>query len=126
MEILAKKEKIAVHRSYEEIDKKSRNQIISLRINTTLYNTLQNYLLGMHNVSDYTFNSISDILRFIVEKLMISGPINTHKYIQKNDDCIELSIRVTQDHKKYWKTLPNRSKRKIMEKAICVFIENKL
>ena len=55
---LEKSPKIGLSSNTENINNK-KNCIISLRINTLLYDTLHNYLSAMHNVSDYTFSSIS-------------------------------------------------------------------
>ena len=80
MEILSAKskslqkteEKIDLYNNTKNIvDKK--NCIISLRVNTLLYDTLHNYLSAMHNVSDYTFSSISDILRHILVQIEEKG-----------------------------------------------------
>ena len=42
---------------------------IAVRINTTLYNTVLNYLSAMHNLSDYSYATISDVLRDILYRM---------------------------------------------------------
>jgi len=105
-------------------DKK--NCIISLRINTLLYDTLHNYLSAMHNVSDYTFSSISDILRYIIVQIEENGFSTDQIIHDKETEYTEIIVRVTPKQKQFWKDLPNRNRRKIMEKAILAFTKNKL
>ena len=133
MEILSAKNKNLKH-SEDTIDLHSNNKnisdkkscIISLRINTLLYNTLYNYLLAMHNVSDYKFSSISDVLRYILAQIEEHG-FSTDQIIQDKElEYTEVIIRVTSKQKLFWKSLPDRNKRKIMEKAIVAFTKNKL
>lgn len=100
--------------------------IISLRINTLLCNTLHNYLSAMHNVSDYAFSSISDILRYIIVQIEENGFSTDQIIHDKETEYTEIIIRVTNKQKKFWKDLPNRNRRKIMEKAILAFTKSKL
>ena len=99
---------------------------ISLRVNTLQYNTLHNYLLATHNVSDYTFSSISDILRHILTKIEENGIPLTKEINEKKTEYNEIVLRVTEQQKQFWSTLPHRSKRKIMEKAISAFTKDKI
>jgi len=130
MELLAAKKttisKQATHnkitnRKNEEIPKK--NCIIALRIDTLLYNTLHNYLSAMHLVSDYTFSSISDILRHILSQIESGELQNKGIILSDNKTYIEITIRVNYNQKKFWSSLPNRLKRSIMEKAIIAFTQ---
>lgn len=133
MEILSAKNKNLKHygdridldsNSQNISDKKSYS--ISLRINTLLYDTLHHYLLSMHNVSDYKFSSISDVLRHIITQIAEKG-FSTDQLIQdKESEYTEIIIRVTRKQKLFWKDLPDRNKRKIMEKAIVAFTKNEL
>lgn len=129
MEILSAKNKTLRHLNTKvsltkntlgATDKK--NCIISLRINTLLYDTLHNYLLSAHNISDYTFSSISDILRNILEQLENKKEQSCNTMYDNSDSAyIELTLRVKKEQKDFWATLPNRSKRKILEKGIVSF-----
>lgn len=98
-----------------------KDYVIALRVNALLYNTLQNYLFAMHNVSDYTFTSISDVLRHIL--LQIEGGELQNKGAIRCDDktYVDVTVRVTEKQKIFWSSLPNRLKRVIMEKAIIEF-----
>ena len=133
MEILSAKSK-SLQKTEEKIDLYNntknvvdkKNCIISLRVNTLLYDTLQNYLSAMHNVSDYTFSSISDILRHILVKIEEKGSYIDQIISDKETEYTEMIVRVTHNQKQFWKSLPNRNRRKIMEKAILAFSKNKL
>ena len=133
MEILSAKNK-SLEKSSKKIDLSSnaeninnkKNCIISLRINTLLYDTLHNYLLAMHNVSEYTFSSISDVLRYIIVQIEENGFSTDQIINDKETDYTEIIVRVTHKQKQFWQGLPNRNRRKIMEKAILAFTKNKL
>ena len=133
MEILSAKNK-SLEKSSKKIDlfnnteniNNNKNCIISLRINTLLYDTLYNYLLAMHNVSDYTFSSISDVLRYIIVQIEENGFSTDQIINDKETDYTEIIVRVTHKQKQIWQGLPNRNRRKIMEKAILAFTKNKL
>ena len=100
---------------------------IAVRINTTLYDTVLNYLSAMHNLSDYSYASISDVLRDILyrmeqKKLSLFVPNlqeSNHKYT-------EIMLRVTSQQKKFWQSLPDGSRRKIFEKGVLAFINDTL
>ena len=131
MEILSAKNK-SLEKSSKKIDlsieniNNKKNCIISLRINTLLYDTLYNYLSAMHNVSDYTFSSISDVLRYIIVQIQENGFSTDQIINNKETDYTEIIVRVTHKQKQFWQGLPNRNRRKIMEKAILAFTKNKL
>ena len=95
--------------------------VIALRIDTLLYNTLQNYLSAMHNVSDYTFSSISDILRHILLQIE-SGELQNSGVVRSDNKTTEITIRVNESQKHFWSSLPH-PKRAIMEKAIISFTQ---
>ena len=89
MEILSAKNKNLKHygdridldnNSQSISDKK--NYSISLRINTLLYDTLHHYLLAMHNVSDYKFSSISDVLRHIIAQIAEKFPLEGISFLR--------------------------------------------
>jgi hypothetical protein len=131
MELLAAKKPNFTEqaRSSKSLNKKNhdglpkKNCIVALRIDTLLYNTLHNYLSAMHNVSDYTFSSVSDILRHIL--LQIENGTLPNKGVIRSDNktYIDITIRVNDNQKKFWSSLPNRLKRMIMEKAIVAFTQ---
>ena len=130
MELLAtKKTNLSQQEKFTPITNKNNDDfnkkdcVVALRINALLYNTLQNYLSAMHNVSDYTFTSVSDILRHILSQIQHGESQN--KGVMRFDDkrYVDVTIRVTEQQKIFWSSLPNRLKRTIMEKAIIEFAQ---
>ena len=97
---------------------------ISIRINAMLYNTMQNYLSSMQSVGDYSYSSISDILRKVLLQMEQKQlPPDVSNLQESNAQYIEIVLRVTSQQKQFWQSLPNRSRRKILEKAVTVFID---
>lgn len=97
---------------------------IAIRLNTTLHNTIHNYLEAMYSTGDYTYSSMSDILR----KVLSSMEDNSLKYntikTPVSDNYIELTLRCTNSQKQFWQTLPSGNKIRILEKAIISFLQN--
>lgn len=96
---------------------------ISLRVDTTLYSALQNYLSAMHNVSNYTFGSVSDLIRHILSKLKEKGLHNDQINYCKSAECTEIVVRISYEEKQFWESLPHRNKRQIVERAISAFVK---
>jgi hypothetical protein len=80
----------------------------------------------MHNVSDYTFSSISDVLRHILTQLENHGFCTEEINDNEKKQYIEITIRIASKQKQFWQSLPYRNRRKILEKAILAFSKNKL
>jgi hypothetical protein len=120
---LSQQEKFTPITNKNNDDLNKKDCVVALRINALLYNTLQNYLSAMHNVSDYTFTSVSDILRHILSQIQHGESQN--KGVMRFDDkrYVDVTIRVTEQQKIFWSSLPNRLKRTIMEKAIIEFAQ---
>ena len=126
MDIKAIKKKVNAAKIFNKrtknADKKSSK--IAIRVNTTLHNTLRNYLSSMHASADYSYASVADILRHILinlenEKLKlnnIKAPISDGEYI-------EFTLRCTLQQKQFWQGLPEGNKIRILEKAIIAFLQ---
>ena len=74
----------------------------------------------------YTFSSISDILRHILTQIEKNGFAIDEVLLEKETSYIEMIVRVNYPQNQFWKSLPNRNKRKIMEKALLAFSKEKL
>lgn len=96
---------------------------ISLRLDTMIYSALQDYLSAMYNISDYTFGSISDLIRYILSNLKEKGLHNDQINYCKSNECTEIVVRVNYEEKQFWKSLPHRNKRQIIERAISAFVK---
>ena len=123
MEILAAKKHIAKPKiTYLSHVKKHR---IAVRINTILYSTIQHYLSSMHSSGDYTYSSISNLLREVILKIEREGlPNNCIPLGTGQVEYNEMILRVSVVQKQFWQSLPKGSRRKILEKAISSFIKS--
>ena len=122
MDILAAKTKPIQpqHTAQDSFDIKDRR--IAVRINAIQYRTLQNKLTSMHNSGDYSYGSISDILRDVLLKMEQKELTISNLELHTNDSkYYELILRVTAEQKTFWQSLPKGSRRKIFEKAILAF-----
>lgn len=99
---------------------------IAVRINTTLYDTVLNYLSAMHNLSDYSYASISDVLRDILYRMEQKNYRFLFQIYKSNHKYTEIILRVTSQQKKFWQSLPDGSRRKIFEKGVLAFINDTL
>ena len=75
MDISAIKRKARIAKK-EQITDSKLVQKIAIRLNTTLHNTIHNYLEAMYSTGDYTYSSMADILR----KVLSSMENNSLKY----------------------------------------------
>lgn len=123
MDISAIKRKARIAKK-EQITDSKLVQKIAIRLNTTLHNTIHNYLEAMYSTGDYTYSSMADILR----KVLSSMENNSLKYntikAPVSDNYIELTLRCTNTQKQFWQTLPSGNKVRILEKAIISFLQN--
>ena len=77
----------------------------------------------MQSVGDYSYSSISDILRKVLLQMEQKQlPPDVSSLQESNAQYIEIILRVTSQQKQFWQSLPNRSRRKILEKAVTAFI----
>lgn len=123
MDIAAIKRKSKISKTAQKQDSKLSHKI-AIRLNTTLHNTIHNYLEAMYSTGDYTYSSMSDILR----KVLSSIEDNSLKYntikAPVSDNYIELTLRCTNAQKQFWQSLPSGNKIRILEKAIISFLQN--
>ena len=123
MDITAIKRKSKISTTEKKQDTKLAHKI-AIRLNTTLHNTIHNYLEAMYSTGDYTYSSMSDILRKVLSSMENKSlKYNTIK-VPVSDNYIELTLRCTNTQKQFWQTLPNGNKVRILEKAIISFLQN--
>ena len=126
MDIKAIKKNIGVpennNKSANKTDKKLYK--IAIRLNTTLHNTVRNYLASMHASADYSHASVADILRYILVALENKKlKLNNVKTPISGGDYIEFTLRCTLPQKQFWQSLPAGNKIRILEKAIIAFLQ---
>ncbi len=94
---------------------------ITIQCNALLYNTLQNTIKALHTGNDFTYTSVTDLIRAAL-KAYQSGMELTE--LEQPGKKKETSIRVDDSLYKFYKSLPNQMRTKILEKAIRTFIKN--
>ncbi|MDJ0648877.1 MAG: hypothetical protein QNJ60_09235 [Xenococcaceae cyanobacterium MO_188.B19] len=94
---------------------------ITIQCNALLYNTLQNTIKAQHTGNDFTYTSVTDLIRAALLAYQ-SGMELTE--IEQPGKKKQTSIRVDDSLYKFYKSLPNQLRTKILEKAIRTFIKN--
>ena len=94
---------------------------ITIQCNALLYNTLQNKIKALHTGNDFTYTSVTDLIRAALLAYQ-SGMELTE--IEQPGKKKQTSIRVDDSLYKFYKSLPNQLRTKILEKAIRTFIKN--
>ena len=94
---------------------------ITIQCNALLYNTLQNTIKALHTGNDFTYTSVTDLIRAAL-KAYQSGMELTE--LEQPGKKKQTSIRVDDSLYKFYKSLPNQLRTKILEKAIRTFIKN--
>ena len=123
MDISAIKRKANIAKKEQMIDSKF-TQKIAIRLNTTLHNTMHNYLEAMYSSGDYTYSSMADVLRKVLTSMQDKSlKYNTVK-TPVSDDYIELTFRCTNAQKQFWQTLPSGNKTRMLKNAIISFLQN--
>ena len=94
---------------------------ITIQCNALLYSTLQNTIKAQHTGNDFTYTSVTDLIRAALLAYQ-SGMELTE--IEQPGKKKQTSIRVDDSLYKFYKSLPNQLRTKILEKAIRTFIKN--
>jgi hypothetical protein len=104
-----------------EEKKQAYTELIQIQVNTLLYDTLQNMVNVSITGQDFSFTSVTDFIRAALEAYK-----NGMKLIEQDQpgDRKQTSMRVTKELHEFYKTIPNRLKRTVLERAIRTFIKN--
>ena len=95
---------------------------ITIQCNTLLYKTLQNMITSAHAAGDFTYASASDIIRAAIQAYKDGMQLTT---LDEDGDREYTSVRLTAEQHQFYKSLPNRLKRKIIERAIRSYLKLK-
>lgn len=93
---------------------------LSMQINTLLYNTLQNMITSSHTANDFTYISVADVIRAAIVAYQEGMELTELDQAGKRKN---ISIRVTKAQHDFYKSLPNRMRRTIVERAIRTFLK---
>ena len=96
---------------------------ITIQCNTLLYKTLQNMITSAHAAGDFSYASASDIIRAAIQAYKDGMQLTV---LDEDGDREYTSIRLTAEQHQFYKSLPNRLKRKIIERAIRSYLKLRL
>lgn len=96
-------------------------EVIAIRCNTILYSTIQNAIISQHTAQDFTYSSPSDFMRASLQAYKDGMPLTE---LDQKGPKISSTVRVDQETKEFFSSLPDRSRSKILERAIRTFMKN--
>ena len=111
----------SVKESVKSEDKNIYEHSITIQCNSLLYTTLQNTIKALHTGNDFTYTSVTDIIRAALKAYQDGMELTELEQPGKKK---QTSIRVDDSLYKFYKSLPNQLRTKILEKAIRTFIKN--
>lgn len=125
--VIAKDHAITENAETFKLNSKTYNVVLSehiaVRINTTLYNILTNYITSAHIIMDYKYQSVSDIIRAALQKFKEGMHLTEIDEKKQGIQLISTTIRIDNELKQFWETLPDRNRRRILERAIRTYLK---
>ena len=94
---------------------------ITIQCNALLYTTMQNTIEAMHTGNDFTYTSVTALIRAALKAYQEGMELTELEQAGKKK---QTSIRVDDSLYKFYKSLPNQMRTKIIERAIRTFIKN--
>ena len=94
---------------------------LSIRCNTLLYITIQNWLNTAHTAQDFSYTSVADVIRGALESYRQGMQLTE---LDETGEYKQTTVRVTKEQAEFYKKLPSQMRRKILERAIRTFIKN--
>lgn len=93
---------------------------ITVRYSTLLYTTLQNMISAAHMANDFTYTSVTDVVRAALQAYMDGMDLTEPN---EPGEKRQTSIRVTTEMHQFYKTWPNQMRTKILERVIRSFLK---
>jgi Arc/MetJ-type ribon-helix-helix transcriptional regulator len=94
---------------------------ITLQFNTLLYTTLQNMISSAHTSNDFTYASVADVIRTALQAYADGMEL---RELDEKGERRNISIRMTKSQHDFYKSLPSRMGRKLVERAVRTFLKN--
>jgi hypothetical protein len=95
-------------------------EVIGIRCNTMLYNSIQNMLSAAHTAQDFTYTSAVDFIRSALQAYK-DGMVLTE--LDQKGEKTALTIRTDPALKNFYTSLPDRLRTKILERAIRTYMK---
>lgn len=106
--------------SVEETNQETLTHAITFQCNTLLYTTLQNMVRSAHTASDFTYTSVADVIRAALQAYQDGMKLTE---LEEGGSKKQTSLRLNSSLYKFYKSLPNQLRTKILERAIRTFIK---
>jgi hypothetical protein len=116
-----KNEKSILVETVLESEENNYEHSITIQCNALLYTTLQNKIKALHTGNDFTYTSVTDIIRAALIAYQ-SGMELTE--LESGGKKKQTSIRVDSSLYKFYKSLPKQLRTKIIERAIRTYLKN--
>lgn len=97
--------------------------MIAIRCNSLLYNTIQNMLTASHASQDFTHTSVTDFIRHALEAYR-EGMVLTE--LEEKGEKMFTTMRVDRVTRDFYRSLPDRMRVKILERAIRTFLKQQM
>ncbi len=94
--------------------------MIAIRCNAMLYNTIQNMITASHASQDFTYTSVTDFVRRALESYR-EGMVLTE--LEEKGEKMFTTMRVDHATRDFYRSLPDRMRVKILERAIRTFLK---
>lgn len=95
-------------------------EVIGIRCNSMLYNSIQNMLSAAHAAQDFTYTSAVDFIRSALQAYK-DGMVLTE--LDQKGEKTALTIRTDPELKHFYTSLPDRLRSKILERAIRTYMK---
>lgn len=105
----------------EDTQPNTYTRTLGIPCNLTLYASMQNKVEALHRKNDYSFTSVTDVIREALKAYQNGMKLTELSQPGKKK---QTSIRVDDSLYKFYKSLPNQLRTKIIEKAIRTYIKN--
>ena len=106
-----------------QAESKSYAHPITIQCNTLLYTTMQNMIKAMHTANDFTYTSVTDVIRAAIKAYQEGMELTE---LDEKGKKKQTSIRLEEDTYNFYKELPDQMRTKIIERAIRTFLKEKL
>ena len=96
---------------------------ITIQCNTLLYTTIQNTVKTMHTANDFTYTSVTDVIRAAIKAYQEGMELTE---LERKGKKKQTSIRLEETSYNFYKELPDQMRTKIIERAIRTFLKERI
>ncbi len=104
-------------------ESRSYSHPITIQCNTLLYTTMQNMVKAMHTANDFTYTSVTDVIRAAIKAYQEGMELTE---LDEKGKKKQTSIRIEENTYNFYKELPDQMRTKIIERAIRTFLKERI